>query len=399
MPENSLYQLYECTLTCASPRQLRNIFLIVAGAIGLGFAYKRLKVANIQSEAAAEQAQTSTRNDLINQFTSAAELIKQEDSASRLAGYALMQRVAIDSERDLHEVHRVLRVQMRELANHRMDKPDTEQTKLDTEIQSIADFLFLRKAPTSDALFPRSTRLLLLDLMPEVDLRYITLQNLNLSKATFSNVRFEQTTLFRSSFRESYFQNCRIDDVYIEQCDFTFTHIGPLTNLSNTRILKSYFHKSHQWSSSYSNCYFEDCDFSRMMLEHNVDFDRCLFTGGNQMNPCFDNALFMDCKFRDWDTIGATFNYAEIDRTIFLDINFDAARMQNCNFHKTGIQRSSFRGASFRESKFYKSEFYYSNLSDSEFEECHGDRNIFRECKLDGIDDIDQDRMGIRLSS
>ena len=306
---------------------IRNVALVVAGAIALALALWRSRVAD-------RQANTAQQNLLNERYQKGAEMLGSEVLSVRLGGVYALQSLAQEHPEQYHvQIMRLFCAFARCPTEDLSLKSEGEDSRQDDlwgirqDVEAVMQAICSR--PESRIALERNANF-------RLDLRGADLHGMQLLDADLSNAMFYNSNLSRVNFA-----NTDLTDSFLSYADLSQALFHDV-NFSRTRL----------WFADLSGALLQDADlpgldFSNAKL-HGTNLGRANLSGANfqyatATKAWFESANLSRATFLRVDLSGAKLMKADLTDAHFLDADLNDANISDANlsgvkFSNGGIQ-------------------------------------------------------------
>lgn len=302
---------------------IRNVALVVAGAIALALALWRSRVADRQ----ANIAQQSLLNE---RYQKGAEMLGSEVLSVRLGGVYALQSLAQENPEQYHiQIMRLFCAFARCPTRNPTLKSELDENRQDA-LQGIRQDV----EAMMQAICSRPESRIALERIADfrLDLRGADLHGMQLLDADLSNAMLHHSNLSRVNFA-----NTDLTDSFLSYADLSQAQFHDV-NFSRTRL----------WSADLSGAFLQDADlpgvdFSNAKL-HGTNLGRANLSGTNfqyatATKTWFDSANLSRAIFLRADLSGAKLMKADLTDARFLDANLNKANISDANL--SGVEFSN----------------------------------------------------------
>ena len=237
---------------------LGNIVLIVGGPVGLGLAIWRSFIAERQTEIA-------QRTLISSNFSRAVELIASERVASRLGGIYTLRQIAADSEKDREAVINTLCSIIRYSAYDKEQEKRLEQVRkqetVDGKPISLIACKDVHEANKAINYFLSLDSGLKFEFdFRGIDLQYLDLEGINLTKKCPSKVDFSGANFLAAKLERANLSEARLEKANFRSADLRQAELG------STCLIEANFRSSMPIGTNFESSNLTLADFSGAIL-------------------------------------------------------------------------------------------------------------------------------------
>lgn len=267
--------------TTALGEYVRTVATVLGGALVL----LGLWINNRRVAEQTRQNNINERGQINTRFKDAATLLGSESVSSILSGIYALHQIALETSIGdqaqrgyVNIIQDILCAYVREntdtIQNEEKGKAWRINKKPTIVIQTIVKVLF------------KNDKHVYSNLM--TDLSDCVLEGINLDEAYIANVDFSRTKFIKSSFKNTTFLSCYLEDAFIDEVDFTGSSfdktIFDLSHIKNTIFSKGRISHSDFWNVVFHHVSFRDTlldniDFKDADMEDGVNFENTKLGG------------------------------------------------------------------------------------------------------------------------
>ena len=290
---------------------VRNIALVLAGAIALPLAMWRACVAS-------RQADTAQQGLLYERYQKGAEMLGSQVNAVRLGGIYALDRLARDYPEQYHvQIMRLFCAFVRSPIRGPTDLPSSGFRQ---DVVAIVEAICAR---SQEGMAIERKEDFKLDFR-NADLLGAQLLNADLSNAWFNGANLSGANIADTNLTDAFFTETNLSEAQFHQVNFTRTRLQS-TNLRRASLERA----------ELTNTNFHDTDLGDANLGR-ADLSRAIFQQSNLNNAWLEGAILVGAGFLDVDLTGAQLKDANLSDAHFLDSNLLAANLSNANL--SGVQ-------------------------------------------------------------
>jgi len=216
------------------------------------------------------------------------------------------------------------------------------------------------------------------------DFSFCAIKDVNFSKCSFSNCRFDKSKMHQVKFNSTTINSCNFEQNYFESCEIHGTKI------INCNFQKSEFaHSQFTDSEIMNNCQmnstkFEECNFNNLILYRSdltaVSFrnskagfgypEGVSFVESDLKSARFDNNSFLLSLFYKSDVKEATSKNCDFGGSCFYNCDFSLSNFEGGSVSFASLIKVNFTGSHFIKTRFYTSFFSQNTMKDVVSEKC-----------------------------
>ena len=294
---------------------IRNVALVVAGAVALALALWRSRVAD-------RQANTAQKSLLNERYQKGAEMLGSEVLSVRLGGIYALQSLAEEQPEQYHvQILRLFCAFARCPTEDPNLKSEPEENRQDNSLGIRQDVEAVMQSICSR---PKSRIALERNANFRLDLRGADLHGMQLLDADLSNAMLHHSNLSKVNFA-----NADLTDAFLSYAD-----------LSEARFHDVNFCRTRLWFADLSGALLQDADLARVDFSnaklHGTNLGRANLSGANfqygtATKAWFESANLSCASFLRGDLSGAKLMKADLTDAHFLDANFNEANISDAN--------------------------------------------------------------------